>query len=84
MALDSGYRFLSNLEDRLRMMEHRTVNRLPLTGEKLKGLAIRLGYGIDGEDRLLEDYFRITDSIRAIYASFFGDKPRSPAEAPPT
>ncbi|MBM3298572.1 MAG: bifunctional [glutamate--ammonia ligase]-adenylyl-L-tyrosine phosphorylase/[glutamate--ammonia-ligase] adenylyltransferase, partial [Deltaproteobacteria bacterium] len=74
-ALDSGYRFLSNLEDRLRMMEHRTVNRLPLTGEKLKGLAVRLGYGIDGEARLLQDYYRITDSIRTIYSSFFGPDP---------
>jgi glutamine synthetase adenylyltransferase len=71
-ALDSGYRFLSNLEDRLRIMEHRGIDRMPLTGDKLKGLAWRLGYGDRGEDRLLNDYFRITGSIRKIYESFFG------------
>ncbi len=70
-TLDSGYRFLSNLEDRLRIMEHRSVNRMPLQGEKLRGLAKRLGYGDDGEKGLLEDYFRITTAIRAMYNSFF-------------
>jgi [glutamine synthetase] adenylyltransferase / [glutamine synthetase]-adenylyl-L-tyrosine phosphorylase len=72
--LDSGYRFLSNLEDRLRIMEYRSVNRMPLTGDKLKGLALRLGYGVGGEDLLLNDYFRITGSIRKIYTSFFGGR----------
>ena len=70
-ALDSGYRFLVSLEDRLRIMEHRSVDRMPLGGDKLKGLAWRLGYGDQGEDRLLNDYFRITGSIRKIYNSFF-------------
>lgn len=70
-TLDFGYRFLSNLEDRLRIMEHRSVNRMPLQGEKLRGLARRLGYGDDGEEGLLEDYFRITASIRRMYNSFF-------------
>ncbi|MBM4328865.1 MAG: bifunctional [glutamate--ammonia ligase]-adenylyl-L-tyrosine phosphorylase/[glutamate--ammonia-ligase] adenylyltransferase [Deltaproteobacteria bacterium] len=71
-ALDSGYRFLTNLEDRLRIMEHRSVNRLPLEGEKLKGLARRLGYEQDQEQRFLDDYFRITGAIRGIYNSLFG------------
>jgi glutamate-ammonia-ligase adenylyltransferase len=70
-ALDSGYRFLISLEDRLRIMEHRSVDRMPLGGDKLKGLAWRLGYGDQGEDRLLNDYFRITGSIRKIYNAFF-------------
>ena len=70
-TLDSGYRFLISLEDRLRIMEHRSVDRMPLGGDKLKGLAWRLGYGDQGEDRLLNDYFRITGSIRKIYNSFF-------------
>ena len=71
-TLDSGYRFLSNLEDQLRTMELRSVNSMPLRGEKLKGLARRLGYGDGGEDLFLQDYFKITDSIRSIYNSFFG------------
>lgn len=72
-TLDSGYRFLSDLEDRLRIMEHRSVNRIPLEGDKLRGLAMRLGYDEANQAQLLEDYFRITDSIRNIYNSFFGD-----------
>jgi [glutamine synthetase] adenylyltransferase / [glutamine synthetase]-adenylyl-L-tyrosine phosphorylase len=69
-ALDSGYRFLINLEDKLRIMEHRSIDRLVLAGEKLKSLAIRLGYSNSGES-LVNDYFRITGSIRSIYNSFF-------------
>ena len=77
-TLDSGYRFLSNLEDRLRIMEYRSIDRIPLEGDKLKGLAWRMGYGDRGEDRFLNDYFRITGSIRNVYNVFFGadeDKP---------
>jgi glutamate-ammonia-ligase adenylyltransferase len=72
LALDSGYRFLSNLEDRLRIMEHRSVNRMPLVGKKLSGLAVRMGYGNGHEDDLLKDYFSTTNAIREIYGSFFG------------
>ncbi|MDQ7781245.1 MAG: bifunctional [glutamate--ammonia ligase]-adenylyl-L-tyrosine phosphorylase/[glutamate--ammonia-ligase] adenylyltransferase [Desulfomonilaceae bacterium] len=72
LALDSGYRFLSNLEDRLRIMEHRSVNRMPLAGKKLSGLAVRMGYGNGREEDLLKDYFATTNAIRRIYASFFG------------
>ncbi|MFH0958907.1 MAG: bifunctional [glutamate--ammonia ligase]-adenylyl-L-tyrosine phosphorylase/[glutamate--ammonia-ligase] adenylyltransferase [Pseudomonadota bacterium] len=68
-TLDSGYRFLTNLEDRLRIMENRSIDRLPLSGDKLKGLAIRLGYGHDG-DALIGDYLRIRNDIRNIYSSF--------------
>jgi glutamate-ammonia-ligase adenylyltransferase len=70
-TLDHGYRFLSNLEDRLRTMEYRSVNRMPLKGDKLTGLARRLGYGEHGEERFLEDYFRVTGSVREIYDRFF-------------
>jgi glutamate-ammonia-ligase adenylyltransferase len=72
-SLDFGYRWLSNLEDRLRIMEHRSIDRMPLTGEKLRGLALRLGYGEGGEDRLISDYFTITGTIRSIYRAFFGE-----------
>jgi [glutamine synthetase] adenylyltransferase / [glutamine synthetase]-adenylyl-L-tyrosine phosphorylase len=74
-TLDSGYRFLSNLEDRLRIMEHRSVDRLPLSGEKLRGLARRLGYGGNGEndgELLVSDYRRVTKGIRKVYSAFFG------------
>ncbi len=76
LTLDSGYRFLSNLEDRLRIMEHRSVNRLPLEGDKLKGLALRLGYEDGNQSQLLNDYFQTTRSIRKIYDSFFKENGR--------
>ncbi len=69
-TLDAGYRFLTNLEDRLRIMENRSIDRLPLSGSKLKGLAMRLGYGQNG-DALIDDYLRIRNDIRQIYNSFF-------------
>jgi glutamate-ammonia-ligase adenylyltransferase len=71
-TLDKGYRFLINLEDRLRLMEHRIVDRIPLTSKKIRGLARRLGYTEQGGERLLEDYFSITRAIREIYLCFFG------------
>ncbi len=71
-TLDNGYRFLINLEDRLRLMEHRIVDRIPLTSQKIRGLARRLGYSEQGSDRLLEDYFSTTRAIREIYLCFFG------------
>ncbi len=74
-TLDSGYRFLTNIEDRLRIMEHRSVNRISVKGEQLRKLARRLGYGDHGEDRLIQDYFRVTNSIRQIYEAFFNYSP---------
>jgi [glutamine synthetase] adenylyltransferase / [glutamine synthetase]-adenylyl-L-tyrosine phosphorylase len=73
-TLDSGYRFLITLEDRLRIMEHRSVDRLPLAGDKLRALARRLGYGDQGGDLLVSDYRKVTRGIRKIYSVFFGTK----------
>ncbi|MGC8603562.1 MAG: bifunctional [glutamate--ammonia ligase]-adenylyl-L-tyrosine phosphorylase/[glutamate--ammonia-ligase] adenylyltransferase, partial [Desulfomonilaceae bacterium] len=69
-SLHSGYRFMTNLEDRLRIMENRSIDRMPLSGSKLQGLAKRLGYNQDGED-LVRDYLLIRTQIRSIYSSFF-------------
>jgi [glutamine synthetase] adenylyltransferase / [glutamine synthetase]-adenylyl-L-tyrosine phosphorylase len=74
-TLDAGYRFLTNIEDRLRIMEHRSVNRISLKGEQLRKLGRRLGYGDKGEERLVQDYFRVTRSIRQIYEAFFHHNP---------
>ena len=82
-TLDSGYRFLTNLEDRLRIMEYKSVDRISLRGEQLRRLARRLGYtdpgsssGADqGSERLLQDYLRVTESIRQIYGAFFHHSP---------
>ncbi len=70
-ALDSGYRFLSSLEDRVRLMEQRSVDRLSLEGDRLKGLANRLGYGAGGDAAFVDDYFKVTRGIRKIYNSLF-------------
>lgn len=77
-TLDFGYRFLSNLEDRLRIMEYRSIDRMPLEGDKVKGLAWRMGYGDRGEDSFLNDYFRVTGSIRNVYNAFFGADKNKP------
>lgn len=74
LTLDKGYRFLINLEDRLRIMEHRSVDRIPLEGTKLRGLARRLGYEEGSEHRLVEDYQAITRAIRDVYNSVFAGK----------
>jgi glutamate-ammonia-ligase adenylyltransferase len=69
--LDSGYRFLSDLEDKIRIMEEKSVDRMPLTGEKLKGLAQRLGYRSGSQETLVQQYFRVSYEIRKIYNSLF-------------
>ena len=69
--LDSGYRFLSDLEDRIRIMEEKSVDRMPLTGEKLKGLAQRLGYRSGSQESLVQEYFKVSYEIRKIYNSLF-------------
>ncbi|MFH0822870.1 MAG: bifunctional [glutamate--ammonia ligase]-adenylyl-L-tyrosine phosphorylase/[glutamate--ammonia-ligase] adenylyltransferase [Pseudomonadota bacterium] len=71
-TLDKGYRFLIDLEDRLRILEQRSVNRIRLEGPKLRGLARRLGYEEGNENALVHDYFSITRGIRGIYQSLFG------------
>lgn len=70
-VMDTGYRFLTTLEDRLRLMEHRSVDRMALEGEKLRGLARRMGYEEGNEQQLVDDYFVTTQAIREIYNSFF-------------
>ncbi len=70
-TLDGGYRFLSDLEDRIRIMEEKSVDRMPLTGEKLKGLATRLGYGLGSQESLVQKYFKVSYEIRKIYNSLF-------------
>jgi len=72
-VMDSGYRFLITLEDRLRLMEHRSVDRIALEGEKLRGLARRMGYDEGKEQLLVQDYLATTAAIREIYNSFFNE-----------
>jgi glutamate-ammonia-ligase adenylyltransferase len=68
-VLSAGYLFLINLEDKLRLMENRSIDRIPLHGDKLRGLAGRLGYLEESE--FTRDYRRITESIRRVYNFIF-------------
>ncbi len=79
-TLDEGYRFLIGLEDRLRIMEYKSVDRIALEGDKFCSLARRLGYDEGAEDAFKDDYFRVTRAIRAIYSSFFQANRSAPAE----
>jgi glutamate-ammonia-ligase adenylyltransferase len=72
--LDEGYAFLRTLTNRLRIERDQPVEALERAGTRLAALARRLGYA--GEDeaaaRLLADYARHRERIRAVYARHFG------------
>jgi glutamate-ammonia-ligase adenylyltransferase len=70
--LTEGYRFLRTLENRLRIERDQPVEALESSSEQLLSVARRLGY--DGEDaaaRLLADYQRQRELIRACYTRWF-------------
>jgi glutamate-ammonia-ligase adenylyltransferase len=71
-ALVEHYRFLRRLEARLRLERDRPVEQLGTDPAGLGPLAIRLGYtGDDAGRRLLDDYQRTREEVRALYQSFF-------------
>jgi glutamate-ammonia-ligase adenylyltransferase len=66
--LARGYDFLRRLELRLRIVHDYSVDHLPPEGPALTQLARRLGYyGDDPGARLLADYARVTESVRAAF-----------------
>jgi glutamate-ammonia-ligase adenylyltransferase len=67
-ALSRGYDFLRRLELRLRIVHDYTVDHLPPPGRQLTQLARRVGYyGEDPGARLLADYARVTEQVRAAF-----------------
>lgn len=70
-TLSSGYRFLSDLVDMLRLKEQRSVNRLTFQGPALKGISRRMGFGPNGSAEFIEEYFSVTRSIRKCYNKVF-------------
>jgi glutamate-ammonia-ligase adenylyltransferase len=68
-ALSSGYEFLRRLELRLRIVHDYTIDHLPPPGSHaLAQLARRSGYfGEDPGARLLTDYARVTEAVRAAF-----------------
>ena len=70
--LTQGYRFLRTLENRLRIEQDQPVEALESAGEQVMVLARRLGYDGDAAAaRLLADYQRQREAIRACYNRLF-------------
>lgn len=73
--LTQGYRFLRTLENRLRIERDQPVEALENSTEQLLSVARRLGYdGDDAAARLLADYQRQRELIRACYARWFAQE----------
>jgi glutamate-ammonia-ligase adenylyltransferase len=73
--LTQGYRFLRTLENRLRIERDQPVEALENSPEQLLSVARRLGYnGDDAATRLLTDYQRQRELIRACYARWFAQE----------
>lgn len=67
-----AYEFLRRLEARLRLERDRPVEELGTDPVALAPLAVRLGYsGADAGERLLADYRRTREEVRALYDRFF-------------
>jgi [glutamine synthetase] adenylyltransferase / [glutamine synthetase]-adenylyl-L-tyrosine phosphorylase len=67
-ALAHGYEFHRQLATRMRIVHDYGIDYLPAGGRALAQLARRLGYhGEDPGARLLADYGRITDAVRAAF-----------------
>jgi [glutamine synthetase] adenylyltransferase / [glutamine synthetase]-adenylyl-L-tyrosine phosphorylase len=73
--LTQGYRFLRTLENRLRIERDQPVEALENSNEQLLSVARRLGYdGDDAAARLLADYQRQRELIRACYTRWFAQE----------
>ena len=71
-ALEDDYRFLSRLENRLRIESDQPAWALPTSPTALRPLARRMGFeGADGAARLLKELARRRDRIRAIFKRCF-------------
>jgi glutamate-ammonia-ligase adenylyltransferase len=67
--LAEGYAFLRRLENRLRIVQDRSIQEIPSEPRRLDGLARRMGYRGDAPGaHLLADYRAHTDRVRAVYA----------------
>jgi glutamate-ammonia-ligase adenylyltransferase len=67
-ALAQGYEFHRRLATRMRIVHDYGIDYLPAGGRALAQLARRLGYhGEDPGARLLAEYARVTDAVRAAF-----------------
>ncbi len=76
VALESGYKFLRRLENRLRLVHDQSINDLSGDRAYLLKLARRLGYPKRPrrpDEVFLEEYRQVTEKIRAIFDRLLGD-----------
>ncbi len=73
--LSDGYRFLRQIDHRLRLKRDQSIDLLEREAGKLQGIAQAMGYRSDTKnsegDLLLEDYENRRDQIRSCYDQFF-------------
>jgi glutamate-ammonia-ligase adenylyltransferase len=83
--LADSYRFLRNVQNRLRVVADLETSSLPKDASRLDRLARRLGYesgdGSSPGDRLLADYRHHTGRVRGIYEAIFRRHGGGDAEA---
>jgi glutamate-ammonia-ligase adenylyltransferase len=71
-ALQDGYRFLSRLENRLRIESDQPAWALPTSPAALRPLSRRMGFeGADGAPRLLDELNDRRNRIRKIFDHYF-------------
>jgi glutamate-ammonia-ligase adenylyltransferase len=81
--LEDDYRFLSRLENRLRIESDQPSWAVPTSVTGLRPLARRMGFeGADGAARLLAELAQRRDRIRAIFERNFSTT-QNPASLPP-
>jgi glutamate-ammonia-ligase adenylyltransferase len=75
LVLDSGYRFLRRLENRLRLVHDQSINEISGERSYLIKLARRLGYPDRPrrpDEVFLEEYRAVTEKIRAVFERLLG------------
>ena len=72
-AMQQAYKFLRQLENRLRIVHDRPITAVELDGPKALSLARRMGYPprAHAQERLRRDYQRVTDRVARLYDQIF-------------
>jgi len=72
VVIDDDYRFLSRLENRLRIESDQPAWALPTLPAALRPLARRMGFeGVDGAARMLHELAERRDRVREIFERYF-------------
>ena len=83
-VLEEDYRFLSRLENRLRIETDQPSWAISTSVTSLRPLARRMGFEeADGPARMLAELAQRRDRIRTIFDRYFAAATRNPAGSPP-